>query len=175
MSAKHKCPKITLAIFYCTQTAPWRALTPVPEPVEGPCKILAKKWQGGHFLGLSGVPPLGSIPLVALRTPAGTGSRPPLQSLPCINMQPSVGFPLTCKPGVFAENSKGKLACPNPCRASICNLQSVSPKQAQCDKPAVIPNATPHPHALATNVDSGSVEVGIRHPELVSGSVEAGI
>ena len=31
----------------------------------------------------------------------------------------------------------------------------------------VIPNATPHPHALATNVDSGSAEVGIRHPELL--------
>ena len=49
-------------------------------------KTRPKKWQGGHFLGLSGVPPFGSIPLVALRTPAGTGLRPPLQSLPCINM-----------------------------------------------------------------------------------------
>ena len=56
-------------------------------------KTRAKKWQGGHFLGACGVPPFGSIPLVALRTPAGTGFRPPLQCLPCIALEKSLhGF-----------------------------------------------------------------------------------
>ena len=53
--------------------------------------------------GASGVPPFGSIPLVALRTPAGMGFRPPLQCLPCFFMLPvgigaqkSLGNPIKC-------------------------------------------------------------------------------
>ncbi len=52
-----------------------------------------------------------------------------------------------------------KASSHSACTTLAVSLNSV--EGAAWKSASVIPNAAPHPHALATNVDSGSVKAGI--------------